>query len=477
MYVFRYLRGNNLPRVDREAPNRLFYCVLFAVATLLAGGYFLYNTPPFMGADERNHLNRAYAISTGEFRPGTEGDRRGSDIPTSLVALRQPFWGLRFQSKTTSKAIIDRFAEVPLNREETVFVDYPNTSIYPWTVYAPAATALAVITRFDPSVLTTLRCARWAGLLTWVAAGALTLWLLPAWRGLFTVLMLLPMTTWTHATVSADTFTNSIAFLTTAVLLRYAFRVGQRIGLPQLAVLVLLTITLSSAKLVYAPLLLLALLIPADRFKHPGGKWLAGSLVTGLALATLIYWSGASDDIYLPYEAYNPAVRDADINIPQGANVRVHKDLVMRAPYRLFRAAVNGLREVFTFYARGYIGILGWIDTYLPGWAYWLGYILIGFTAVTERGVRLRQRGVLLLTVVLCYLLVILSQLLSWEEVGAHTVKAIMGRYLVPFAPFLFMLFVGLQWRAAARRYIVAAGSVALLLIACLTLHARYFGG
>ena len=463
--------------MEREAPHRLFYCLLFAVATLLAGGYFLYNTPPFMGADERNHLSRAYAISTGEFRPSTEGDRRGSEIPVSLVALRHPFWGMRFQATTTSKEIIKRFAEVPLDPGETVFLDYPNTAIYPWTVYAPAAAALAVTTRFNPSVLTTLRYARWAGLLAWIAAGVFTLWLLPAWRGLFSVVMLLPMTTWTHATVSADTFTNCVAFITIAVLLRYAFREGQRIGWLQLLVLMLLAFALSSAKLVYTPLLLLALLIPADRFTVAGGKWLAACLVAGLALATMVYWSEISDRIYLPYEDYNSVMRDADINIPRGANVRVHKDMIIRAPYRLFRAAANGLRNVFSFYTRGYIGILGWIDTYLPGWSYWFGYSLIGFAAVTERGVKWWHRGVFLLAVVVCYLLVTLSQLLSWEEVGAHTVTVIMGRYLVPFAPLLFLVFVGVRWPGRARKYIIAVGSVTLLIVACVTLSGRYFGG
>ena len=45
------------------------------------------------------------------------------------------------------------------------------------------------------------------------------------------------------------------------------------------------------------------------------------------------------------------------------------------------------------------------------------------------------HRLVLVVAVLLCYALVVLSQLLSWEPVGSHTVDTIQGRYLTPFAP------------------------------------------
>ena len=456
--------------------NRRFYVAVFVFFTLAFGAFFLYTTPPYMGADERNHVNRAWAISTGEFFPSTEGNRRGGQSPVALLSMKDPFWGLRFNYvDRTSWETINDYAGRPLEPERTQFYDYPNTAVYPWPVYAPAAVGLAAARSLDASLLTTLRLARWAGLLTWLLAGALALWWLPAWRSLFTALLLLPMTVWTHAMVSADTMTNSVAFLTLAYLLRLAFAPALTVTPRRLLIIVLLAITLATTKLVYTPILLLALLIPANRFRTYGGKWLAAVLVAGAALLTLTYWTHQSSQIYLPFADYAPEFRAADIGLTADANVPVHRDMIVKAPYRLFRAAGNGLVDVFGFYTFGYIGILGWIDTFLPESVYYLAYAFLFLLAFTEQKTTWTGKAVFLLTVAACYLLVVLSQLLSWEPVGAHVVKALMGRYFIPFAPLIFLLFAGIDWRPKGRRWVLAVGSVALLTVSAWSLCARYY--
>ena len=456
--------------------DRRFYVSVFVLFTLAFGAFFLYTTPPYMGADERNHVNRAWAISTGEFFPSTEGNRRGGQSPVALLSMKDDFWGLRFNYvDRTSWETINTYADRPLEAERTQFYDYPNTAVYPWPVYTPAAVGMAVARGLDASVLTTLRLSRWAGLLTWLAAGALALWWLPAWRGLFTALLLLPMTVWTHAMVSADTMTNSVAFLTLAYLLRLAYIPKLTVTPGRLLLVLALALMLATTKLVYTPLLLLALLIPADRFRNYGGKWLAAAVVAVAALLTLMYWAQQSSQIYLPFANYAPEVRAADIGLTAEANVPEHLDMIIKAPHRLFRAAGNGLVEVFRFYTFGYIGILGWIDTFLPEWAYYAAYVFIFLVVFTERKVSWAGKGLFLVTVAACYLLVVLSQMLSWEAVGTHVVKALMGRYFIPFAPLFFLLFAGFGWRSSGRKWLLAFGSLALLAIAAWSLYQRYF--
>ena len=465
-----------LAQTSTTTDDRRFFVALFLFATLTFGAYFLYTTPPYMGADERNHVNRAWAISTGEFYPSTEGNRRGGQSPVALLGMKDDFWGLRFNYiGRTDWATVNKYASLPLEAEQTQFFDYPNTAVYPWPVYAPAAVGLAAARAMDVSLLSTLRMARWAGLLTWLCAGGLALWWLPAWRGLFTALLLLPMTVWTHAMVSADTMTNSVAFLALAYILRLAYAPKLTVTPGRLALLLGLAVTLATTKLVYTPLLLLALLIPADRFRTYGGKWLAAAAVAVGALLTLVYWTHQSSQIYLPFADYAPEVRAADIGLTAEANVPQHRDMILKAPHRLFRAAGNGLVEAFEFYTRGYIGILGWIDTYLPAPVYSWAYVFLFGVALTERKTRWLTKLVLLLTVVACYLLVALSQLLSWEAVGAHVVNALMGRYFIPFAPLVFLLFAGVDWRPWGRKWVVGLCSVALLLIAGWSLYSRYY--
>lgn len=467
-----------MPTMSLYPPPSLGYPLLFFVCTLGFGAYFLNVTPPYQGADERNHLSRAYAISTGEYFPDTAStDRRGGYVPRSLLVMKDTFWHLRFHAdRKTTYAAVAAFGNVPLRPGELKFQDYPNTAVYPWPVYAPAAIGLKLATILDLSALGTLRAARWLGLLYWLATGTMALWLLPAWRGLFTALFLLPMTTWTHACVSADTFTNGVAFLTVASLLNLAYRPRERLAARHWLLLFAVAALLPTAKLVYSPLLLLAVLIPARRFGGIHRKLFAGVAVVTIALLTLLYWAGHSDAIYLPYPEYAEGFRDGDIGLTRQAHVREHRAMVIKAPYRLFRAAWNGLIEIFPFYSRGYVGILGWIDTYLKTWLYWIAYVYLFALAFTERGVKVWHRGVFLLTVIATYLLVILSQLLSWEKVGTHIVNAIMGRYLIPFVPVFFLLFGGLPLKIPSRIYVIAAGSSALLVATAIKVYSRYYG-
>ena len=104
------------------------------------------------------------------------------------------------------------------------------------------------------STLDTLYLARAAGLLFWLLLGSLCLWLLPLARWLFVALLLLPMSVFTHATVSADTVTDSVAFVSVAFLLRLAYGPGVMVRWGQVGALVVLAGCLASAKLVYTPL-------------------------------------------------------------------------------------------------------------------------------------------------------------------------------------------------------------------------------
>ena len=452
------------------------YLLTFVAFTLLFGVYFIYATPPGQGADERNHIARAWSISTGELFPSTEGNRRGGEVPNSIRHLQYAYWGLRFDwDRKIARDSSDFFAAMPLRPDLTTFHDYPNTAVYPWIVYAPAATGLAVARVLDLSVLGTMRAARWAGLLFWLVTGAFALWLLPAWRGLFTALLLLPMTVWTHAMISADTVTNAVAFITVAYILRRAFGERRNVGPRQLATLAGLAFLLASAKLVYVPLLLLSVLIPAKRFTTVGGKWLAAALVGGVALATLLYWSNESGKIYLPYAEYSEEHREPYVGLKANANMHEHRKLVVDAPYRLFRAAGNSVLDTGHFYVRAYVGILGWLDTWMPKWFYWFAYVYLFAMALTARVTTWSTRLVSTLSFVLCYLLVTLSQLLSWEPVGSHTIVDFQGRYLVPMAPLFFLLFPVKPWRHPARRWVISGASLLLLLVAAYKIVDRYY--
>lgn len=450
------------------------YVAWFVSLALLFGLAFMVLTPPYQGADEPNHLYRAYAISTGVWYPDTTTARRGGQVPESLLAMFDTYQHVRWYAQAkTSFDSLPQFAALPLAPQHTRFVDYPNTAVYPWPVYAPATVGILVARTFNFSTLATLRAARLAGLFTWLAAAAFALWLLPAWRRLFVALLLLPMVVWTHATVSADTLTNSVAVVAMAYLLRLAYGSHQPLRSSHLVGLLLAGVTLATMKLVYVPILLLAVLIPAKRFTNWGGKWLVAAAVAGLTVATLFYWSHQSQAVYLPYEDYAVEFREG-LDLPSWAHVPRHQAMIVRAPHRLFRAAGNSLSTAGPMFVQGTIGTFGWLDTYLPIWLVAFGYVYLFALAAMGCPPSWWHKLAILVGVVACYLLVIFSQMLSWEPVGTHIVGTVQGRYLVPFVPLFFLLFTA-NWRPAGRRWLLPLGSLLLLSASTYIIYQRYY--
>ncbi len=454
--------------------------LVFVLVYSVFGLYFLFYNPLFQGPDEINHFYRSYAVSTGELEPNTTIDRRGGQIPISFKQAVDSFSYLKwYANQKTSPDRHRPFAYRTIAPGATVFVDYPNTALYPALVYLPQAFGIAVARAANCSVLTALWLTRFCGLLFGLLAGLAALRRLPAFRWLFCVLLLLPMTVYTQATISADTVTNGISFITLAYLLHLILR-QPHIGWKQLAAVLLLATLIASTKLFYVPLLGLAVLIPRTKFRMGIGKWGSAALVLATIIACLAFWSGRIDRIYLPYSQYAEAHRSG-LDLPQWTDAHRQRELILAEPRRIPLAALRSLQTGFNMYSRSYIGTLGNLDTFLPIPVIIFGYLGILFTAffdpVSRFTFKWPAKLFLFALLASCWALVILSQLLSWESVGSTAVHVIQGRYLVPFAPLLFLLFHRKSDGLSGRYYRWGAVlfSVSLLTISAVVMHRRYY--
>ncbi|MEM7572838.1 MAG: DUF2142 domain-containing protein [Bacteroidota bacterium] len=452
--------------------------IVFLVLASSFGLFFVFSNPPFQGPDEVNHFYRAYAISTGQWEPDTSLDRRGGTVPLSVVQMVDTFAYLRwYANQRTSTERVFPFSDRPLQLEQVVFKDYPNTALYPATVYLPQAAVIALSRRFDFSVLTTFRLTRLVGLLLWLAVALLALHWLPAFRWLFVLLLLLPMSVYTHATVSADTTANVVALLTIAYLLRLIFE-PRKIGYPQLLTTITLGVLLASTKIFYLPILALAFLIPRKRFEVKGGKWGATIIVAGFSLMMLAFWSGRLDGIYLPYSEYAIDYRDG-LDLPSGTNAREQRSLISHSPLRLLKGTWNSISDAGEMYFKSFIGTLGNLDTHLPWVVIIFAYLNLIFVGRLDRSIRLapdlKQKSLFGGVFLLCYVLVVFSQLLSWEPVGSTTVGTIQGRYLMPFAPLLFLLLIRQGKPKSWLGAYVAATAALFLFISASVMYQRYY--
>lgn len=438
--ITRYLRVN-LPLhtfFARIHPERFFL-----VVALLAGTILVFLTPPFQAPDEINHFYRTWQVSEGQLTGVKKDDRVGGFVPAGVQQVTEQFLFLRhnINAKITPEAIRAE-ADVRLREDSIVFVDFPNTAIYTPVSYLPQAVAIFVLRQSGCGPFYIFYGARIFTLLVWVFVVFHAIRRLPAFRWLFTLLALLPMSLFANMAVSADMVTNALSFFLFAYILECAAS-QEGFSRKNFIVFAVLALLLTSAKLVYAPLLLLIFLLPAAKFKSRKHYFMFAGAIFFIAALTAAGWSAIIHGLYTPYSDYNPLYRDG-LDLMPGANVKSQLDYIFSHDTFILRAFLRSLDESSEMYIPGYIGTFGWLDTKLPSWLIVLSYAALFFVAVfgDKGNIRFNRKHRFLLFGILFLLLsaVIVSQLLSWEAVGSGRVVALQGRYFIPVFPLLFLL-------------------------------------
>ncbi len=248
------------------------------------------------------------------------------------------------------------------------------------------------------------------------------------------LLLLMPMALYLAATNSADAPTSALAILFTAMVFRYSTGPANSVGDRRWLGLLLLSVGICLCKFVYAPLLLLLLLIPVRNIGS-GKKYACMlAIVVVMAAAAWAIWTVSSS---------------------AGLNSRINSSPNISPPDQLHQLEQNPLHFAAvlwtTFAAQGwtflrlYVGLIGWYDVLAPAWLT-AGYIAILFFACLPPRDQptfptLTRATILILSAVLSSLLMIaLLSYLYWTPVGASQIDGIHGRYLIPLSPAVFIL-------------------------------------
>jgi uncharacterized membrane protein len=447
---------------------------LFLILATTFGSASLLLTPPCQVPDEAAHLARAFQISEGRLIPLKRGDLTGGYLPPNVALLRRSFERLerRPEQKTSAVEIRSAFAR-PVNGDQ-VFAGFPNTAIRPPLAYLPQALGLALARACSSSFLLSFYAGRLANLLVAATLFFLAIRVAPVGKWALVVLALTPMALFESASLSSDALTNALSFLLVAFVLRCACGPCERIGARDVAILALLVIALALAKPGYLLLVLAYFLIPPERLG--GWKRYLGvfALVAACELMTAGAWGLAVRDVYSPV-------------VPGKSDPRAQLHHVLAHPGEFLRAVLRSSTVDAPGTLREYLGVLGMLDTPMPGPLLVLEGLLIVGTALLAFGppgtVRRRQALVALTTALLTYLSLLTAIHLNWDKVGATSSIDVQGRYYIPLGP---LVAVALAWlgqglpagvsRLRKAVPVLAAAAVPCFLgMALAVLYQRYF--
>lgn len=425
----------NKSLISSLTQEKLFLC--FAVSF---GLMFLLITPPFQAPDEGNHYFRAFQVSEGRLKAEKQDDGVGGTLPASLLYTFQhvsrdiPFHPENKQKIGDILSLID----LPLQKKEREFIHFPNTALYSPVPYLPQASGIFVGKLFGLSPILLMYMGRVSNLLVWLILIYLAIKITPVYKWVFLLLSLTPMSLFQAASLSADVFTNGISFLFISLILQIAYGEKKTPSSHIIYLLILLTVLLSLSKQVYFILPLLFLIIPRNKIGSLKKYYALFLLLFFLSLASMMFWYFSVSDISREvFRIYLPNTKPA---VHPGKQV----SFILSYPVKFLEIMVNTFMREGRGYLEQFIGILGWLDTKLPGFIInsYLAVLCVIALIENRKNIRIsiKDKLILFCTSVICIVLVFLAMYIGWSRVGYNFIEGVQGRYFIPISPVIFLL-------------------------------------
>jgi uncharacterized membrane protein len=414
--------------MERAAPH------LFLILFVVTGLFLAWNLPPFMGADELAHFDRADLTALGGVvghRGSTPaGPMTGGEIELGIYPAAQPFDDVRFHPEV--KADIARYAAAGAAHWDTprAEIDFRGSAAYPPLFYLPASAAIVVGKALRQPVVQTLYLARIAQVLACALIGWLALLLAGRARLWLYAVLLLPMSTALAASVTNDGAMIATTALGVALICRPMDQ-ERPMRAREVAAAAACFAAVGMTKAPYALFGLAFLAAPMERARW---RWMAAAAVLAVSAAWTL-WTAAFVQI--------PLQRPDAVLDPAG-QIRWLFGHLLDIP----GLAVRTLNANSKAYADSFIGVLGWLDTFLPRPFYPLAWamlaVALGASVAAGRGRGGRAEPWATAAIALAIFGVIHAALyVTWDAVGAPTVLGVQGRYFLPVAVFLALMLGG----------------------------------
>jgi len=405
---------------------------IFLLFGSIFGLLFVVITPPFQVPDEPAHFYRAYQVSEGTIKGQRQQDALGGLLPKSLVVISKQISGnIPFHPENKQKiGDILRLLRLPLNSSERCFIQFVNTAIQTPLVYIPQAAGIFLGRIISDSVLILVYLGRLTNLIFWVVLVYHAIKITPVFKYLFLVLALAPMSLFLAASLSADSLTNALSFIFIAVCLKFSDGKCITIKKRELFVLFLLSLMVSLSKQVYFLLAFLVFLIQPDKVGGRRNKWLISLTLILLSLVCSAGWLYYIEDIYVPFR--------------NGIQTQTQLFFILSSPLKYAEILLETLKEQWKNLLINYVGVLGWLDTFLLQWQYKY-YSVIFIAAALSDGsedfrISLKNRILIFLVFLASVILIFTSQYLSWTLPKASSIEGLQGRYFIPVCPLFLLL-------------------------------------
>ncbi|MCM3272398.1 DUF2142 domain-containing protein [Paenibacillus elgii] len=421
---------------------------IFLKLALIFGLMYVFITPPYQVADEDSHFKKAFLTQQFIFFPEIQDGKIGNFVPKAILDFEN---NNRYMiGKTNAKYSYDQFysdfsAAEDLNDKQ--FVSFSTTKTNP-VLYFPQAVLMFFTTIFSKIIsfgsnkflnpATYMYAGRIGNLIFYIICGYFSLRLIPFYKRLLLLLLLMPMSITLASSLSYDGMVISITVFFVSIVLHYAYSEKiEKISKKEIFMLLVLSILLVELKQVYFPLIFLFFLIPMSKFSSKKKYFTNFLVIFFIGVFTHLLW------MFLLQLSISAQEESNSLGLQQMMFILHH-------PMDYFLILIRTFREYDFYYLNSFIGNLGWLDTNFPYnfiLFYALFLILLAIVDTNQEVIISFRRKILvaLLFAVIIFLIET-SLYITWTSIpqiggiGHKVVSGVQGRYFIPCSLLLLLL-------------------------------------
>lgn len=416
-----------------------FYLVILLLMGTMYSAVFLPGTAP----DEPYHYESSFYYSnliTGHTNEDSLLVMRETDIKFENDALTTVMDKESYQS--VRQALTDNSS----NDFETTSIDGQTKSLPQTRVFSAIGISLGQL--FGLNGAMTFYLGRLFNFLCFALLAFAAYKITPVGKMLFAAITLLPMTLHITSSYSYDATIIGLSLLLIALCLKGIYS-EQKCSQKLLIVIPVVTFFLAPCKVLYALSALLVFLIPNSNFSSKKFAHIYKFGLMGLALFAvcifklpdLLNMAGVS-----PTNT-DPTSDGLEHREEESGHYHALSTLIS-SPLSAIFIFVNTINQKFDFYLNTFLGgFLGWFQPEIKTpWFFILLFLGILFYTARKSDIdsiipSKKTKVVFAVLSFLMYTAVVMSMLLGWTFDTELAAEGVQGRYFLPFAPLLFLLF------------------------------------
>lgn len=204
------------------------------------------------------------------------------------------------------------------------------------------------------------------------------------------------------------------------------------------------------SKVIYEPLLLIALLIPYKKISPQMGIYMKKMCI--LLLAIIIGYFILKSPIYVSSLSYREH--------PVGVNPSKQILYILNNPIQYTEIFITSAWNLKKFHLQSAIGIFGWLDYSMDAWMYfvWIvGAVFMIYKLKLKKNELMNTRSIIFLYMIIFieYAFIQTFFYLNWKQVGSPVIDGTQGRYFISLIPFVLLGIVQIKYNQTMKKILM----------------------